>query len=144
MKLYRISRRVDRDPLNLPKGALRTEAVEETIALFSEVLLQIFRRNRIGGLHVSWCEGGKEQHHFKAGQAVSLDDIPELVNLNMKDVTYTKIRDSSCRFIDFGMNYLVNVCLKHEDEIAVDAWVASGVVVDDISLRLIETDAYDL
>lgn len=143
MKLYRISRTDARDPLEMDKGPRRDDAIQETIALFADVLLDTLQRNDVKGLYISRFRGGATSPRFKSHQSVHLSDIPELVRLNVTSAIYTKVRDGTCRFIDFGDDYLINLCLRHEDDISIDRWTDQGVVIQDMSRLLIETDAYD-
>lgn len=143
MKLYRISRRKDLDPLEVEDKVSRVAAVEETIDLFTEVLVSIIQRNAIKGLYISRCRSGSS-HGFRSQQSVRLARIAQLVRLNVTDACYIKVRDRSCRFIDFGQDYLVNIGLRHTDEIDGNAWLDKGVVIQDKSRMLVETDAYDL
>jgi hypothetical protein len=143
MKLYRIGRSPGHDPFEFEKGALRDRAIEETIAVFAEVLVETLSRNKVRGLYISRQRGGSADMSFKSQQSVSIADILELVRLNILDIAYIKLRDKTCRFIDFGQDYYVMLCLRHEDEIETDVWTRRGVEIEDRSWLLTETDIYD-
>jgi hypothetical protein len=82
--------------------------------------------------------------NFKLAQAVQIGDILSLATLAFRDELYCKIRDSSCRFIDFGLDYVFYLCLKLDDKIEPEKWHARSLMVEDISIELIESDRFDI
>jgi hypothetical protein len=152
MRLWRISRTSDHDPLKVPRGESRRALELQCVQAFSKFVVTVLSENNVQNLYLSIFEpkilpsvvkDTFAKASYSRGQQLTISDVPGVVHVAIADEIHCKIRDWSCRFVSFTDDYVMYVCLRHEDQIDPDKWQSLDVIIDDASLDLIQTDLYD-
>lgn len=150
MKLYRISPKAEADPIGV-KGAERAERHANAVHMLASAVRETLSRNDVDCLRVARVnllplvapgERSSSELIILSNELVRLHQVYEIVSLNLNRRLYCKLRDASCRFVDFTHDYDVMICLRHSDQVYLGD--GSKCEVEEVSALLTETDAYDL
>src|SRR4051794_30288666 len=112
MRLYRIRPSAQSDPFKVLEESSRKLMAREVGNAMAKVLARVLSINSIDQLHFTIYKILADSRNgiVPTEPPARIEDWSALINSILFDEIYCKMRDSSCRFIDFGTDYTLYLC----------------------------------